>query len=140
MAEPIGIASGVLALASFAFQSSVSLYQLIGSFQSTKRSIRELRQELEALDGVLRSLQQAMVNSIVDVPALKLPLLRCGQACREFETLIVRCTAHSGGSRTSFRDWAKLTYMGDDIMGFKNMLAGYKATISIALGDANLYV
>jgi len=30
--------------------------------------------------------------------------------------------------------------MGDDIAGFKNMLAGYKSTISIALGDANLYV
>jgi hypothetical protein len=140
MADPIGIASGLLALASFAFHSSVSLCQVIGSFQSNKRVIRELKEELEALDGVLQSLQQATVNSIIDIPALKLPLLRCGQACQEFETLIVKCTAHSGGSRTSFRDWAKLTYLGDDIIGFKNMLAGYKATISIALGDANLYV
>lgn len=30
--------------------------------------------------------------------------------------------------------------MGDDIVGFKNMLAGYKSTVIIALGDANLFV
>ncbi|KAH9203539.1 hypothetical protein DL95DRAFT_529608 [Leptodontidium sp. 2 PMI_412] len=69
---------------------------------------------------------------------LRLPLLRCGKACEDFEALIVKCTTHSGGSKTSFRDWAKLKYMGDDIVGFKNMLAGYKSTIMIALGDANM--
>lgn len=30
--------------------------------------------------------------------------------------------------------------MGSDISWFKNILAGYKSTINIALGDANLYV
>ena len=140
MAEPIGIASGLVALATFAFQSSVSLCGVIASFQSNKKIIRELKEELEALDGVLQSLRQATANNVIDLPALILPLLRCGQACQEFEAVIVKCTAHSNGSRTSFRDWAKLTYMGDDIAGFKDMLAGYKSTISIALGDANLYV
>jgi hypothetical protein len=140
MAEPIGIASGLVALASFAFQSSLSLYRAVDSFQSNKRIIRELREELESLEGVLKSLQEATTENAVDLPALKLPLLRCGQACREFEALIAKCTTHSGGSKTSIRDWAKLTYMGDDIVGFKNMLAGYKATINIALGDANMYV
>jgi hypothetical protein len=140
MAEPIGIASGLVALASFAFQSSLSLYRAVDSFQSNKRIIRELREELEALEGVLKSLQEATAENAVDLPALNLPLLRCGQACREFEALIAKCTTHSGGSKTSMRDWAKLTYMGDDIVGFKNMWAGYKATINIALGDANMYV
>jgi len=31
-----------------------------------------------------------------------------------------------------------LRYMGDDVVGFKNMLSQYKSTIIIALGDANL--
>lgn len=140
MAEPIGITSGLVALATFAFQSSLSLYQAIANFQSNKRTVRELKEELEALEAVLRSLQVATTDNTVDLPALKLPLLRCGQACREFEALIAKCTTHSDGSKTSIRDWAKLTYMGDDIVGFKNMLAGYKATICIALGDANLYI
>src|SRR5207248_7465132 len=113
---------------------------VIDSSQSNKRIIRDLKEELDALDAVLQSLRQATANKVIALPALKLPLLRCGQACQEFEAVIVKCTAHSNGSRTSFRDWAKLTYMGDDILGFKNMIAGYKSTISIALGDANLYV
>ncbi|RYZ82189.1 MAG: hypothetical protein EOP04_22545, partial [Proteobacteria bacterium] len=51
-----------------------------------------------------------------------------------------RVTQHSNGSKNSFRDWAKLKYMGDDIIGFKNMITGYTSIITIALCDANLYV
>jgi hypothetical protein len=138
MADPISLASGLLALATFALESSKSLYQAVESFQNNRRTIRELREELEALDGVLQSLHQAAANSKDDLTGLKLPLFRCGKTCKEFEDVIIKCTAHSAGSRTSFRDWAKLMYMGDDIVGFKNMLAGYKSTISIALGDVNL--
>jgi hypothetical protein len=138
MAEAIGIASALLTLADFALRSSKSLYQTVKSFQNNQRTIRELKEELEALSDVLQSLHQTASNSNVDLSALRLPLLRCGKACSEFEAVISKCTAHSDGSRKSFRDWAKLKYMGDDIAGFKNMLAGYKSTISIALGDANL--
>jgi hypothetical protein len=140
MAEAIGLASGLLALTVFAFQSSVSLRQVVDSFQSKKRIIRELKEELEALNGVLQSLQRAAADISEDLSGLKLPLLRCGKACKDFEEVIIKCTAHSGGSRTSFRDWAKLKYMGDDIAGFKVMLAGYKSTVNIALAGANLYV
>lgn len=123
----------------FAFQSSKVLYELVVSFQSNKKQVRELKEELEALDAVLESLQQTATSTEnAHLAALKLPLLRCGNACAEFQAAIAKCSAHSGGPRTSFRDWAKLTYMGDDITGFKNVLAGYKATILIALGDANM--
>jgi hypothetical protein len=138
MADPLSTASGVLALAVFAFQCSKQLCQLVESFQNNQRAIRELKEELEALNGVLRSLQETAANTDADLTTLNLPLFRCGKACKDFEAVIVKCAAHSGGSRTSFRDWAKLKYMGDDIVGFKNMLAGYKSTISIALGDANM--
>lgn len=40
--------------------------------------------------------------------------------------------------RTNFRDWARLKYIGVDIDGFRRLLAGYKATINIALTDVNL--
>ena len=140
MAEPIGIASGLLTLAAFAFQSSISLYQAVESFQSNQRIIRGLKEELEALNVVLESLNQVAASNSADLTGLNLPLLSCGKACKDFEAVIVKCTMHSGGSRTSFRDWAKLKYMGGDIAGFKNMLAGYKSTISIALGDATLYI
>jgi hypothetical protein len=138
MADPLSTASGLLTLVVFAFQSSQLLYQAVASFQSNQRIVRELREELEALNGVLESLRETATNADADFTSLKLPLLRCGKACNDFEAVIVKCTAHSGGPRTSFRDWAKLKYMGDDIVGFKNMLAGYKSTIIIALGDTNM--
>jgi hypothetical protein len=140
MGDPIGITSGLLALTIFAFTSSVSLHQVVEIFRSNQRAIRELKEELEALNGVLRSLQEVAANNSADLKGLNLPLFRCGKACRDFEAVVIKCTAHSGGSKTRFRDWAKLKYMGDDIARFKNMLAGYKSTISIALGDAILYV
>ncbi|CZR68787.1 uncharacterized protein PAC_18686 [Phialocephala subalpina] len=138
MSDPLSITAGVLALTLLAFNSGTGLYQLVDSFRSNQRIVRELRGELEALNDVLRSLQETVASTDIDLTALKLPLFRCGKACKDFETVIIRCTAHSSKTRTSFRDWAKIKYMGDDIAGFKNMLAGYKSTISIALGNANM--
>lgn len=139
MAEPIGLASGLVALATFAFQSSVTLYETVNSFISHPKRVRDLIEELEALNGVLSALND-IVHAItdVDLSALDLPLLRCGKACEEFTLEITKCASRSSGGRTSFRDWAKLKYMGDDIDGFRRLLYGYKLTINIALTDANL--
>jgi hypothetical protein len=139
MAEPIGLASGLLALAGFAFQASITLYQTVQSFKFHPKQLRDLNDELQALTGVLGSLTETVSASTdVDLSALDLPLLRCGNACKEFEREILKCSSRSGGSRTSFRDWAKLRYMGDNIDGFRQLLAGYKSTINIALADASL--
>ena len=139
MAEPVGMAAGLLALATFAFQSSITLYNAVKSFQSHLKRVRDLIEELEALNVVLGPLIEILgATTDVDLSALELPLKRCGNSCREFEQEIMKCSSRSGGSRTSFRDWAKLRYMGEDIDGFRRLLAGYKLTVSIALADANL--
>ncbi|PVH71501.1 hypothetical protein DL98DRAFT_553643 [Cadophora sp. DSE1049] len=59
----------------------------------------------------------------VDLSALDLPLLRCGNACKEFGQEIMSCSSR---------------YMGGNIDGFRQLLAGYKSTIVIALTNANL--
>src|SRR4051812_27023185 len=102
MADPLSTASGILALTVFAFQASQVLYQTVASFQHNQRTIRQLKEELEALAGALEALQETVTNSSVDLNMLRLPLLRCGKACEDFEALIVKCTTHSGGSKTSF--------------------------------------
>ncbi|KAJ5538266.1 hypothetical protein N7494_007745 [Penicillium frequentans] len=139
MAEPVGLASGIIALASFAFQCSVTLYETVNSFRSHPKRVRDLLEELEALSSVLAPLVD-LVNSTsdIDLSVLDLPLLRCGNACKEFQEEVLRCASRSNSNRTSFRDWARLTYMGDDIGDFRDLLSGYKATINIALTDANL--
>lgn len=139
MVEPIGLASGLLAFVTFALQSSTTLYNTVQSLQSHPKRVRDLIEEPEALSGVLGPLTE-IVSAItdIDLSALDLPLLRCGNPCKEFEQEIMKCSSRSGGGRASFRDWAKLRYMGEDIDGFRRLLAGYKLTISIALTDANL--
>jgi hypothetical protein len=138
MADPLSIASGLIAIITFTLQSSKVLYEAVESFKNKRQAIRDLKQELQALQGVLVSLRQTAQSAEDRLVSLKLPLICCGKACAEFEAVISRCTSRSGESRTSFRDWAKLQYMGNDIAGFRNVISGYKATISIAIGDANM--
>lgn len=139
MAEPIGVASGLVALATVAFHASVALYETVNSYNSHQQRVRDLVEETSALSGVLGSLSETIgASADLDLSALEIPLRRCGKACNEFEQEIKKCSLRSGGSRTSFRDWAKLRYMGEDIDGFRRVLNGYKLTITIALSDANL--
>ncbi|KAL2128248.1 hypothetical protein VTI74DRAFT_9451 [Chaetomium olivicolor] len=139
MADPISLSSGLVTLVAFALKSSTLLYNTVKSYRSHPKNVRELKDELEALAAVLRALSETVEqNKNTDFTALKLPLLRCGNACKEFDEVIAKCSSRSDGSRTSFRDWAKLKYMGEGIDEFRRMLAGYKSTINIALADANL--
>jgi len=139
MAEIVGLSSGLLALAIFAFQSSITLTETIRSFQSHPKRVRDLTDELEALSGVLGPLSDTLrASADVNLSSLDVPLLCCGNACKEFQAEIVKCSSRSSNSRTSFRDWAKLRYMGGDIDSFRRHLAGYKLTVTIALTDATL--
>ncbi|KAJ8113657.1 hypothetical protein OPT61_g4265 [Boeremia exigua] len=139
MSDPISVASGVLALVLFAHKSCVTLYTTIQSFKTHPKRVRDLIQELEALIGVLESLSDTM-RSHTDVkpPALDLPLQRCGKSCEEFLQELQKCYSRSGNDRQSFRDWAKLKYMGENIDDFRDSLAAYKSTINIALTDMQL--
>jgi hypothetical protein len=139
MAQSINLSSGLLPLATFAFQSSITLYNTIQNFEFRPKLVRDLTEELEALRDVLSLLTENIsAPTDVDLSTLESSLLRCGNSCKDFEQEIWKFSLRSGGSRTSFRDWAKLRYMGEDIDWFRRLLAGYKSTIIIALTDANL--
>lgn len=129
--EPISLASGLLTLATFALQSSVTLYDTIKCFQSHLKRVCDLQEELEALSEVLGPLTDTVnADTDSDLGALKLPLLRCGNACKEFERELLKCSSRSSDRRTSFRDWAWLRYIGDDIDGFRRLVAGSMSNAS----------
>ncbi|KAJ5471370.1 hypothetical protein N7530_008727 [Penicillium desertorum] len=139
MAEPIGLASGLLALATFAFRCSTTLHETVNSFRSHPKLVRDLLEELESLSAVLGPLAEfATSTADIDLSALDLPFLRCGSACKGFQQEILQLLSLSDKSQPNSRDWARLKYMDDDIHGFRKLLAGYKATFNIALTDANL--
>jgi hypothetical protein len=141
MAGTANLDSGLLKQLSFALQSGIKLYKTVQSFQTQSQSALSLLEELDDLNGILSSFTEAIgASTDVELSALRLPLLRCGNACTEFEEEVLKCLSRSGGNPTNFQNWANLRYMGDDIYGFRQLLARYKSTINIARIDANLQV
>jgi hypothetical protein len=139
MADPLNIASNIVALVTFALTSSVNLYTTIRNFQSQDKKARALKTELGDITTVLESLLETVNNNPdINFEALKAPLHRCGNACNEYGELICRVTRRSTASRSSVRDWITQKYLQGDITDFKDMLAGYKSTINIALANANM--
>jgi hypothetical protein len=108
MADPLSISSALLAVIGAAVQSSKMLYQTVQSFKNHQRAVKQLSDELVALAGVLDSLLALARQDPATFLPLRLPLSQCHRACTEFEALLLTCSKHSGGSRTSFRDWASL--------------------------------
>jgi hypothetical protein len=108
------------------------------SLQSDQGTVCELKEELEDLNKVLYALQEIAINRDVDLSLLQLPLLRYGNAYKDFRAIVIKYTTHSAESKTRIRDWAKLRYIGDDMNRFKNMMARYKSTIMIVLSSVNM--
>jgi hypothetical protein len=125
-----------LKLVDSALRSSKTLYQAFESLQETGRTVRELKLELVALNEVLLILQETLNRTDTGFSALELPLSSCAKACAEFAAVVARYTANR--SKSSFRDWAMLRYLGKDIARFRLLVAGYKCTIIVALADANM--
>jgi hypothetical protein len=140
MAEPIGIASGLLALATFTFKTSTKLYGTIQSYSSHPRQVRELLTELSGLIEVLQNLSSLpSIDVDLDLSALRLALEQCHTVCGDFEDELIQFSSRCSSDRTDFRDWAKFKFRGSDsIDGFRQQLVGYKATISVALSFATL--
>ncbi|KAL6902434.1 hypothetical protein GGI43DRAFT_339033 [Trichoderma evansii] len=137
--DPLNMSSGVLALLTSAIQAGKTLHETIQSFRNYERTIRDLRSELESLIQVLESLKAVVTDEGPIVSMLKLPVLCCHQTCQEFNAIIIKSTKHTtDSSRTSFRDWAQIRYLGGDIRDFKDTLSSYKSTIAIALGSLNM--
>ena len=137
MAATLSITSEIPTLTVFALRSSQVLYQTVASGPK-QRSVLQLKDELEALGRTLKILQDTVPNTNVDLSVLRLPLLRCGKACEDFQALLVDYT--TGRSNTSFQEWAKLEYMGGGIIEFKEILAGYNSTIIIVISTFNMSV
>lgn len=64
---------GICTLTTFTLHMRTTLYQAIESFKSNRKAIRDLREELEALDGVLQSLTETATANQTHLDALKLP-------------------------------------------------------------------
>lgn len=141
MADPLSVTSAVVGLITASCQASKALRDTIHSYRYHTKNVRDLRNELEALEGTLQLLDATLASlNSDDFAALELPLRRCGCACEEFKQSLERCAGRNDDDKAKFRGWLKIRWMNSDINGFKDTLAGYKSTIAIAIAGVNLQV
>ncbi|KAJ3496184.1 hypothetical protein NLG97_g2847 [Lecanicillium saksenae] len=140
--DPVSLTCSAITLTTFALSASIQLTTALRGLQGHDKRTIALKRELIDLAAVLESLQQTIEsNPAIDFDALKSPLHRCGTACKEYGELVARFSKHSGGSKLgNIADWAKQKYLQGDVTDFKDMLAGYKATINIAIANVNIRV
>lgn len=139
MADPLSTTSALVGLVAFSYQASKALRDTIKSFNQHPKYVRDLRDELSALEDVLLLLEQSLAASgEADYAFLQVPIQRCGRACEEFKQALQKCLKQDHSDGSSFRGWLKIRWMGSDIHGFKDTLAGYKSTIAIAMAGVNL--
>jgi hypothetical protein len=82
-------------------QSGIKPYKTVESFQTQSHSTLSLLEALDDLNGILNSFTEGIgAPTDVDLSALRLPLLRCGNACTEFEEVVLKCLSRSGGKQT----------------------------------------
>ena len=141
MADPLSITSALVGLVAFSCGASKALRDTIQSFKHHPKYVRDLNDELIALEDVLKLLEQSLISSgEADYAMLQVPIQRCGRSCDEFKQALQKCLKQDSNNRASFRGWLRIRWIGNDIYGFKDTLAGYKSTIAIAMAGINLSV
>ncbi|KAJ5452462.1 hypothetical protein N7445_000645 [Penicillium cf. griseofulvum] len=136
MADPLSITASVLAVITAAVQSTKSLCETVKRFKDRNKTLRRLQDELEDLTRILDSLMHVINAEASILALLKGPIDRCSQVCREFEQSM---QVFNKKSKTGFRDWTKMEFMRGDINEFIEVIAGYKSTISVALGTITMH-
>jgi hypothetical protein len=139
MADPLSIACSVTALTTFAISATLKLSATVRSFENHNKQSRALLEELNNLVAILETLLETIqANPDIDFDQLATLLDRCGKTCVEYGDLIAQFTKHSTVSRRSVRDWIKQKYLQGDVTDLREMLAGYKSTITIAIANVNM--
>ena len=134
MAEAVGLASGLLTLTVAAYKSSKSLYEVVSSFQSQRKSIKDIQTNLNSLVTVIGKIHEQIQSSqeVERLEALRQPLNCCVTTCQEMHEMLDACTKHGKDGRNSVRDWLNMRYRERGFEDMKQRLVSYKSTLSIA--------
>jgi DNA repair ATPase RecN len=140
MAEAVGLASGLLTLIIFAYDTSKSLYKAVSSFKSQRKTIKDVLADLDSLVTVFKKIhEQAQRSQEVErLKPLREPLNCCTTTCHEMHEMLDACTTHSKEGQDSVRDWLNMRYHKKSFEDMKKRLANFKSTLSIAFESINM--
>jgi hypothetical protein len=81
MADPLSVTSTVVGLIAVSCQASKALRETIHSYKNHTKNVRDLKDELEALEETLQLLDATLPGlDVANFTALESPLRRCGCA------------------------------------------------------------
>ncbi|EXJ81503.1 hypothetical protein A1O1_07720 [Capronia coronata CBS 617.96] len=136
----VGEAASILALATFAYDTSKKLYEVVSSFKSRRTDIQEVQSSLTALVSVLELVQQQILESGDECKYKPLcqPMQCCISTCEDMQKSLDACTQRPNDVHASIRDWLKMQFHGKSFADMKQRLASYQSTLSIAFASVNL--
>jgi Fungal N-terminal domain of STAND proteins len=148
MADPLSIVAAVTGITVAAIKSVQKLLQFIEAIQEAPVAIANIREDLQAVDTILRCLNRALQDpQLSDVLKTKWngTLQSAVQSCQdlsiEFSTVLQHWMKHSTENKTFWSDRVKVGYFGETKMNkFRAKLSKCKATVSMALETSNLYI
>jgi hypothetical protein len=140
MAEAIGLASGLVTLIIFTYETSKSLYEVVSSFKSQRKTITDVLADLDSLVTVLTTIrEQAQRSQAVErLEPLREPLNCCATTCQEMHEMLDVCAKNSKERRGSVRNWLEMQYHEKSFEDMKKRLASYKSTLTIAFESINM--
>lgn len=136
--DPFSVVIGTLTLVEICIKSSSLLHKAISGIKTSNQELRHLVAELESLIEVLKALERNIRDNTDTFDSLKIILERCAQACDELNKAVRIAVGDTKQPQEGIKIWIKLKRHGSDIEAFKKLIDSYKATLTIAIADANL--
>jgi hypothetical protein len=146
MADPLSITASVLAVLTATIQSAQFVVTTIDAIKSVPDTVRDVRNELAALDEVLRHLQQLPVSAAQNTTqgllaslSIMRSLENCEGACKRFGEWLNHEMRHSTEDKTSKIDRSRVALLGlKTINAFRGHLDSCKLTLLLALATVTM--
>ena len=150
MADPLSVTASVVGITAFALRSVQQLTAFIESIRDAPEIITGIKEDLKAVESVLSSLGRVLQTK--DLPAetlesldqnanIKVAVENCSKECARFRATLAHWMRHSTETKTFWWDRVRAGYFGEkSTEAFLRRLGASKATVSVALNSAILYV
>lgn len=146
MPEPIAIASAVSAVVVNGIKLCLSVYGTIDGMKQAPKHLKAVSSDLKAFYGILGTIQiylddQELTQGLLHTQPsdnLQTILANCVCVLQDFEKIVSGYI--KAGQESSFTKWEKVcwTWKLADVENLRKHLSDHKASLSVAIGMANL--
>lgn len=147
MADPFSITAGAVGIAGVALQSVKALLDDIQSIKDAPEAIKDLKEDLLAVEVVIKPLDTALQGSAFETlnhdarAGLGLAINNCKRACDKFRTKFKKWTKHSTDDKIHWWDRVRVGLFAEaEIEVLSEQLSKCRDTITSAVATATLYV